>query len=144
MAIKEKTVELNLTSEVIQFLRAVSGRPVSAWGPTPHQEARLGFDAKVQSGGFKLLIQYKSVYRFHQGNNEWRFKINGTTRPYQHKRLCAHANAGIPTFYAFPLFDRYKVIRKSMQTLNLLRLPLVCWLDPRRMKVPTTASANIS
>jgi hypothetical protein len=136
MGLKEKTVELNLTSEVIMVLHAISGKKVSVWGPTPYQEATRGFDAKVQGAGFKLLIQYKSVDRFHQGNNEWRFKINDTAAADQHKRLCDHANAGIPTYYALPLFDRYKVIRQNMQTLNLLHLPLVLWIDPRNLNVP--------
>ena len=135
MPIKEKTVELNLTTEMTNLLSAFFRCRASVWAPTPHQEAQLGFDAKIDAAGFALLIQYKHA-RWHQRAGEWRFELNETVGEDQHKRLCDHANAGTPTRYALPLFDSYQVIRENVRTARLWRLPLVYWIDPRQIPFP--------
>ncbi|HZQ01346.1 MAG TPA: hypothetical protein VFB13_17505 [Reyranella sp.] len=135
MPIKEKTVELNLTTEMSNLLSVYFRCRASVWAPTPHEEAQLGFDARIDAAGFALLIQYKHA-RLHRRAGEWRFDLNETVGQDQHKRLCDRANAGTPTRYALPLFDDYQVIRDNVRTGNLWGLPLVYWIDPRQIPFP--------
>lgn len=60
--ISEKTVELNLTTEFINWLSHQNNIPYFAVGPTQGQEAKWGFDAGIFGATTGALIQYKRAY----------------------------------------------------------------------------------
>jgi hypothetical protein len=58
--ISEKTVELNLTRQVIDWFEFLSHRPHVVVGPSQQQEeGRLGYDVELVGGFRAVLIQFK-------------------------------------------------------------------------------------
>lgn len=119
--ISEKTVELNLTTELINWLGRATRIPHFALAPSQRQEGTLGFDVGIGAGirsGIGVLIQYKRAYVI---GNTWRWHLNRTKMKDQHARLQALESLGYPVFYAFPYFhlpleirtNRYRLLRKT-------------------------------
>jgi hypothetical protein len=61
--ISEKTVELNLTTQLINCFYYVTGQIHYALAPSQRQEGQLGFDVSVTAPGGGVLIQYKRALR---------------------------------------------------------------------------------
>lgn len=99
--ISKKTVELNLTAELLAWLRWVTGRVHFAIVPSQQLEAKLGFDAGFYGPGPALFIQFKRV---HVAGSKYTWHLNRTTLKDQHQRLQQLELAGVPVFYAFPRF----------------------------------------
>ncbi len=100
--ISEKTVELNVTAELLAWLRYATGITHTAIGPSPQQEAVWGYDVSFHGGSTAAaLIQYK---RAHVTGTVWTWKLNRTVRRDQHARLQFLESRGYPVFYAFPHF----------------------------------------
>lgn len=102
MPLTEKSVELNLTSEILNHLARRYGRSFYALGPSMRAEDRLGFDVSVRAPGQALLIQYKRAYELSSGHLEWR--LNRTSKQDQHEKLQLLEARGLRVFYAFPRF----------------------------------------
>ena len=113
--ISEKTVELNLTTELINWFGSVTGTPHFALAPSQRQEGMLGFDVAI-GGGIGVLIQYKRAY---VDGNIWRWHLNRTTLKDQHARLQALEMLGVPVFYAFPYFQLPSEVRTYRRRLLL-------------------------
>ena len=115
----EKSVELNVTSEILNFLSARHGRSFYALGPSLQAEASLGFDVSVRAPGQAILIQFKRAYPEKGGALSW--KLNRTKAKDQHARLQALQKKGLPVYYALPRFHtaaelsnfRYRLLRHT-------------------------------
>ncbi len=127
--ISEKTVELNLTTELINWASKVTRRTYFALAPSQRQEGRLGFDVSVQANGTGVLIQYKRAY---VTGSDWEWHLNRTSLRDQHRRLQLIESLGIPVFYAFPFFNRPSEVETGRRQL-LLR---TFWYRPSRINPP--------
>jgi len=123
--ISEKTVELNLTTELINWFGWVTGTPHFALAPSQRLEGMLGFDVAL-GGGIGVLIQYKRAY---VSGNTWRWHLNRTALKDQHARLQALEALGFPVFYAFPFFHLPLEIRNYRRRL----LPRTFWFKPSQI-----------
>jgi hypothetical protein len=99
--ISEKTVELNLTTELINWFSRITSSVHYALAPSHIAEGRLGFDTSIQSNGTAILFQYKRAY---VSGSRWEWRINHTRRRDQHIRLMRLEALGFPVYYALPYF----------------------------------------
>jgi hypothetical protein len=60
--ISEKTVELNLTTEFMNWMWKVHHSTYTAIAPSQRQEATLGYDVSIRASGFCFFIQYKRAH----------------------------------------------------------------------------------
>ncbi|WP_294991022.1 hypothetical protein [uncultured Stenotrophomonas sp.] len=127
--ISEKTVELNLTTEFINWLSHQHNTPYFAVGPTQAQEAQWGFDAGVFGGATGALIQYKRAY---VNGTTWEWKLNRTKAKDQLDRLQKLEAAGHAVFFAFPYFNTLGQIQSHRRRL----LVHTFWFKPSQI-MPT-------
>jgi len=99
--ISEKTVELNLTAELLNWLYGATKATHFVIAPSQRAEARLGFDAGFYGSGPGLFIQFKRAY---VSGSIWTWRLNRTVAEDQHFRLQTLQLLGVPVFYAFPYF----------------------------------------
>jgi hypothetical protein len=101
--ISEKTVELNITTELVNWTFHILNTRPYILAPSQRAEATLGFDVSVGlPGGNGALIQYK---RAHVNTpNEYKFHLNRTTKRDQHMRMFVLELLGFPVYYALPFF----------------------------------------
>ena len=128
--ISEKTVELNLTTELLNWLFGITGRTHYVIAPSQQEEARLGFDAGFYGSGPGLFIQFK---RAHVKGSVWTWRLNRTAEEDQHQRLQVLEGLGAPVFYAFPLFNESAHVvswRRRLLTHTL-------WVRPSRLQPPS-------
>src|SRR5690606_1882711 len=114
--ISEKTVELNLTTEFINWLSHQHNTPYFAVGPTQAQEAQWGFDAGVFGNATGALIQYKRAY---VNGTVWEWKLNRTKAKDQLRRLQQLEAAGHAVFFAFPYFHTLSQVQSHRRRLLL-------------------------
>lgn len=124
--ISEKTVELNLTTEFINWLSHKHNTPYFAVGPTQAQEAKWGFDAGLFGTTTGALIQYKRAY---VTGTTWEWKLNRTTAKDQLARLQHLELAGHPVFFAFPFFHTLGDVRAHRRRL----LTKTFWYRPSQI-----------
>lgn len=113
--ISEKTVELNLTTETINYAYTLTGRTHFAVGLTQAEEAIFGVDVSI-GGGSALLIQYKRAY---VKGNTWTWHLNRTTNKDQHLKLQILESLGYPVYYALPYFCTLSDVQKNRRKLLL-------------------------
>lgn len=99
--ISEKTVELNLTTELLNWMWKVHRITFCSIAPSQQEEAKLGFDTAIVGKGHAYLIQYKRAY---VKGNVWTYHLNRNTNKDQHLKLQQLATLGFPVYYAFPFF----------------------------------------
>ncbi|MFB9026017.1 hypothetical protein QSH50_001700 [Xanthomonas arboricola pv. pruni] len=114
--ISEKTVELNLTTEFINWLSHQHNTLYFALGPTQAQEAQWGFDAGVFGNSTGALIQYKRAY---VNGSVWEWRLNRTKAKDQLFRLQQLEAAGHAVFYAFPYFHTLSQLQTNRRRLLL-------------------------
>lgn len=127
--ISEKTVELNLTTELMNWMWKVHRSTFTAIAPSQRQEARLGYDVSVVGKGHGFFIQYK---RAHLKGTEYIFDLNRTSAQDQHRKLCDLENTGVPVFYAFPVFTTVGEVIAFRRNLLFHTL----WIRPNAIPVP--------
>ena len=130
-SISEKTVELNLTVEVVNRLSFMFNYPAFAWGPTLRQEARWGFDAATGVSGRFIYLQFKRAYVDGAGHV---FQLNRTAAKDQHKKLLALEAAGCAVRYALPRFTTLSFIASNRR--RLLVPPRTAWIAPSQVPMP--------
>ena len=98
--VSEKSLELNVCSEMLQALRGHAGYRKALWiGLTQREERQQGLDVRVRNtAGLALMLQFKSPWATYYGDVLYKFSINKR----QHEAL---EQLGSPkaVFYAFPL-----------------------------------------
>lgn len=124
--ISEKTVELNLTTEFINWLSHQHNTSYFAVGPTQAQEAQWGFDAGIFGNSTGALIQYKRAY-VNGTTLEWR--LNRTKAKDQLQRLQQLEAAGHAVFFAFPHFHTLSQIQSHRRRL----LVQTSWFKPSQI-----------
>lgn len=127
MPLSEKTVELNLTTELLNWLWKVTGHTHCAFGLTQQQEAQLGVDVATVGGTSAIFIQYKRAYV--EGSN-WRWHLNRTTGQDQHQKLQQLEGIGLNVYYAFPYFDSGSELAANRRRLLLNTF----WIRPSQIQ----------
>lgn len=101
--ISEKTVELNLTTEIVNLMFNQTGIRPFILAPSQRAEADLAYDVQYGIPGAKgILIQYKRAH--FRNPDEYIFNLNRTSKQDQHLRLFVLDLMGFPVYYAFPIF----------------------------------------
>ncbi len=101
--ISEKTVELNLTTEWLNYLFRHTRRVHFAIAPSQRAEAIIPIDAAISDrAGGGVLIQYKRAI---VKGTKWRWQLNHTVGRNQHQKLQKLEQLGYPVFYGFPFFS---------------------------------------
>jgi hypothetical protein len=128
--ISEKTVELNLTTELVNYMYYVTRVRPYILAPSQPQEATFGFDTSIgyPTTGKPYLIQYKRA-EFRSRKNEYLYHLNHTKKQDQHLRLYALELMGWDVFYALPLFHTPTDVINKRQHL----LPETLYLKPSWM-----------
>lgn len=129
--ISEKTVELNLTVEIVNYIHWKTGRRSYAWGPTLQQEATFGFDCAYNQNGRFFFVQYKRAYDEPGGHV---FHLNRTKAKDQHQRLCNLESTGCATYYLLPLFTQLSYL--AAHRGHLLVRPHTRFMRPSRIHMP--------
>lgn len=127
--ISEKTVELNLTTELTNWAWKIHRKTFTAIAPTQVQEANLGYDVSMMSGGLGIYIQYK---RAEIKGTEYIYKLNRTSARDQHKKLFDLESTGVPVFYGLPVFTTVNEVISNRRRLLMHTL----WLSPSSIPVP--------
>lgn len=132
--ISEKTVELNITTELVNWLYVKTGVRPYILAPSQRQEGVLGFDAAVgfPTHGKPFLLQYKRA-EFRVRRDEYLYHLNHNSTQDQHLRLYILELMGCDVFYALPLFHLATEVVANRQHL----LPMTLYLKPSAM-IPAT------
>lgn len=126
MSLNEKTVELNLTTELLNWLWKVTGVNHCAFGLTQQQEAQWGVDVAACGGNTGVFIQFK---RAHVSGSIWQWPLNRTAGRDQHAKLQQLEGRGCNVFYALPYFDTGTALVENRRRL-LLR---TFWIRPSQI-----------
>lgn len=134
--ISEKTVELNITTELVNWLFHVTEVRPYILAPSQVVEGRLGFDVTIGYPGIgtPFLLQYKRA-EFRAGTNEYVYHLNRNASRDQHLRLYVLEQLGWEVFYVLPLFHLPADVVRDRQHL----LPRTLYLRPSWM-VPSDGS----
>ena len=102
--VSEKSLELNICSELLQCIRAWPGCGKALWvGLTQAEECRLGVDELIRNTGrgVFLMLQFKAPWPTSIEDQSYKFSINGQ----QHQALAQLAGL-FPkaVHYTFPLY----------------------------------------
>ena len=124
--ISEKTVELNLTTELVNWLFYHTGIRPYILAPSQRDEGTLGFDTSITipTFGRPFLIQYKRAKLLQNG--EYKYKINDTANQDQHNRLLFFERQGFFVFYALPIFTTSNEVisyRRRLLKITAFRAP---------------------
>lgn len=132
--ISEKTVELNITTELVNWLYVKTGIRPYILAPSQRQEGVLGFDTAVgfPANGRPFLLQYKRA-EFRKRKGEYLYHLNHNVTRDQHLRLYILELLGCDVFYALPLFHLATEVVLYRQHL----LPMTLYLKPSAM-IPAT------
>jgi len=128
--ISEKTVELNITTELVNWLYVKTGVRPYILAPSQRQEGALGFDTAVgtPNNGRPFLLQYKRA-EFRARSRDYLYHLNNNVTQDQHLRLYILEQSGFDVFYALPLFHLATEVVANRQHL----LPMTLFLKPRNM-----------
>jgi len=132
-ALNEKTLELNLCSELSRFFRLLGLQ--SVWrGLTQHEEKKWGFDAATSLGGGRLIfIQWKAVKR----GGAYSFKLNDD-QMLRLTRLGVRYPSSV--FYGLPRVNDWSDYR----TQGFLALPNTRFVDAGMMRSHPSLGKQLS
>ena len=112
--VSEKSLELNVCTEMLQGIRAYPAYQKASWvGLTQREEREEGLDAKIQNApGVALMLQFKSPWATSNVDWVYKFSINRT----QHEAL---ERLGRPdaVYYVFPLYSKWSKVDKDAPDL---------------------------
>jgi hypothetical protein len=117
--ISEKTVELNITTELVNFYYSRSKNRPFILAPSQRQEATMGYDVEIGLSPAKsAFIQYKRAEP-KNGGNILVFHLNRTRNKDQHVILKTLEKKGVLVVYALPLFYKQSFVCNNKQALLL-------------------------
>jgi hypothetical protein len=116
--VSEKTLELNVSAEILTWVRGWPGGADAFWiGMKQYQEAAHGLDELLADmpNGVHLALQFKSPRARPRDSEPYRYALNDR----QNRRLVALAQRR-PTavFYVFPNFNSFARIRQDVPSLS--------------------------
>ena len=125
----EKTIELNVTAELLSVVWGRTHRAPIATGLSLKDEPRFSYDFRIDLAGRPFFIQFKRAYRT---GHEFHYRINFNKEVDQHDRLLIFERFGFGVAYCLPMFD-------DMPTLGLNRVKLLdpqstLWIRPSNLK----------
>ena len=104
--ISEKSLELNVCAEFLQYIRSWPGCARALWfGLTQAQERQDGIDEYIRNvgGGLALMLQFKAPW-YSSSADLYRFSINEE----QHDALEQLSSIrGDSVYYVFPLYNKW-------------------------------------
>ena len=105
--VSEKSLELNVCSEMLQYIRAWPGCQRALWlGLTQRQERRTGLDELIRNvgPGSSLMLQFKAPWPNSDVDDLYKFSINER----QHETLEQLADLyPEAVYYVFPLYSKW-------------------------------------
>ena len=105
--VSEKSLELNLCAEMLQYMRAWRGCERALWfGLTQRQERKAGIDEFIRNvgPGYSLMLQFKAPWPSYKWDYLYKFSINES----QHKALEDLAGRyPEAVYYVFPLYSKW-------------------------------------
>ncbi len=113
--VAEKTLELNLTAELLDYYRRTINPACFFKGLTLREEGIWGYDTSLVRGGTVseiLFFQYKAFRK-----NKQHFFINNNRNKDQHQLLLNIALTPRSVFYIFPLFNTDLDVSKASPNL---------------------------
>lgn len=129
MPINEKTLEINICTEIFYYHWRRYHQRILFFGPSLRQEAKRGYDIKAYSRGIRpFYIQFKSG-KYKSNLNQAIYKINSDSKNRQHHLLTALARTSI-VHYGLPLlFSMTDIEQNKWQLLKLTE-----WLSVKTMQ----------
>jgi len=131
--VREETLELNVTAEILQSVRQRRSGWAAFWiGMTQYQEAKNGIDALlVNRPGEHFALQFKSPRPTRPDQDPYRYSINDR----QHQNLARLARRSPDAvFYVFPAFNTLARVQRESPNLSghswLLRVHDAAGLAP--------------
>ena len=115
--VSEKTLELNIASELLQLIRGMAGCSRAFWiGLKQDQEARVGIDELIQNvpRGYHLALQFKSPRPTPRNIAPYRFTINDRQNNNLLRLARTRPNA---VYYVFPHYNTLQRIGTTAPTL---------------------------
>jgi hypothetical protein len=115
--VSEKTLELNIASELLQLIRGMPGCSRAFWiGLKQDQKARVGIDELIQNvpRGYHLALQFKSPKPTPQNSSPYRFTINDRQNNNFLRLANTRPNA---VYYVFPHYNTLQRVRTTAPTL---------------------------
>lgn len=115
--VSEKTLELNVTAEIIQLVRGLPGCDKAFWlGLKQDQEARWGMDEILSNvpRGYHMVLQFKSPKSRPQDTTPYNFTINDKQNDNLLKLARSRSNA---VYYVFPHYNTLSRLSDDSPTL---------------------------
>ena len=105
--VSEKSLELNLCAELLQYIRSWPGCDRALWfGLTQALERQEGIDARIKNAGpgVSVLLQFKAPWVTSLEDRLYKFSVNEQ----QHEAMeDLVGNKGNEVYYVFPLFSTW-------------------------------------
>jgi len=105
--ISEKSLELNVCAELLQYIRSWPGCGKALWlGLTQRQERLAGIDELIRNVGvgFSLMLQFKAPWPSSRVDDLYKFSIN--ERQHEALEQLAGQYPGA-VYYVFPLYSKW-------------------------------------
>ena len=105
--VSEKSLELNLCAELLQYVRSWPACDGALWfGLTQAQERQEGIDARIRNAGpgVSIMLQFKAPWATSLEDSLYKFSVNEQQHEAMEDLAGNNANA---VYYVFPLFSTW-------------------------------------
>ena len=106
--VSEKSLELNLCAELLQYIRSWPGCDRALWfGLTQAQERQEGIDARIRNAGpgVSIILQFKAPWATSLEDSLYKFSVNEQQHEAMEDLAGNNANA---VHYVLPLFSTWR------------------------------------
>ncbi|APV44464.1 hypothetical protein Dform_01130 [Dehalogenimonas formicexedens] len=117
LKVSEKTLELNISAEILQMVRSWPGCACAFWvGMKQDQEAKNGIDELIQNvpRGFHLALQFKAPKATPPNQIPYRYTINDRQNGNLLRLAINRPNA---VYYVFPMYNTFQKLRNNSPNL---------------------------
>jgi len=136
--VSEKTLELNVVAELLEYFRIFYSPKIFFRGLTLREEGVMGYDNSISLGSAEFtFFQFKAPKR----RNPTTFYINNNKKNDQHNilyNLAYQAGPGV-VFYAFPVFfsdfDMFAFSPQLLRNTYFMDISPIGLLSPKQHKV---------
>ena len=115
--VSEKSLELNVCAEFLQYIRAWPGCQRALWlGLTQAQERRTGLDELIRNvgPGSSLMLQFKAPRATSAVDSLYKFSINERQHGALEQLACRYPEA---VHYVFPLYSKWSKVDRHAPDL---------------------------
>ena len=117
--VSEKSLELNVCAEILQYIRSWSGCEGALWfGLTQANERQMGIDEMIQNvgPGVSLMLQFKAPWPTSVVDDLYKFSINEQQHFALEQLAATHPDS---VYYVFPLYSKWS--KANSYAPNLVR-----------------------